>query len=832
MIMQESTLHVVCIGASAGGLETLQGLFDNMPTDLGCAYIIVQHLSPDFKSLMGELIGKHTKMTVKSAEDGEHLAANIIYLMPPGKIMRVVERRIYLSDVAPDTRVSLPINELFRSVAEDTKRYCVGIILSGTGSDGSRGVQAMKDAGSMVIAQNPDEATFDGMPKSAIDTGAVDLVLNVADIPERLKQFFSHPLNDAGKSAFLDLLSSSQGVLQNILNHIQEYGDLDISAYKESVIARRLEHRLSTNGLTNLDDYLQFLKENPEEVLLIKQDLLIGVTQFFRDPEVWQELSQKVLTTLLTSREEDQTIRVWCAGCSTGEEPYTVAILFLEKMAELGIERNVKIFASDIDHSAISFAANGVYPDSISSEIPIHILNRYFIKLSNGSFQVIKQLRSLVVFATHNIIQDPPFSNMDIVSCRNTMIYLSAKTQQRTLAFFHFALRMGGHLVLGSAETPGQYSHYYLTVDSKCRIYSKRKDFRVPISTLASRDLRAPQSFKPRSVPAYISRSTESASRSSTQNNQPIAYDGIVEEFIPPSLVVNERHDIVYVYKDISLFTQKMGSGHVSTSLSKLLQDEVSGLIISLCHEVMRTKKKVLLQECIERDNQIWSIQCALCTDSTTEEDLLIISFLAPSGPIPAGGGGVIYGPDQTDSRRITELDNSLLDFQTRYQEAMAELANTREELQSSNEELMAANEELQSTNEELQSVNEELYTVNSEYQEKITELTEINNDLENLIQSTNFAVLILGRSLEIRRFTSAIHQFVNILDVDIGRDVRDLRFKGEFEGLLKNIEEANNKATETTREFSLGGKKVSVQIVPYRDGGQTRGVVVTFVEA
>jgi two-component system CheB/CheR fusion protein len=825
--------YVVCIGASAGGLEALQSLFDAMPPNLGCAYLVAQHLSPDFKSLMDTLLSKHTNMPVNIAEDGCTLEPNKVYLLPAGKIMRVVEMKIYLSDVPPTTRVNFPINELFRSVAEDVKHFGIGIVLSGTGSDGTRGIQALKDAGSLVIVQDPEEAQFDGMPKSAMDSGSVDFVLNAHDIPERLSLYLKHPLNQANKNQFLQHLAESQDVLTQILKLIQKESDIDISAYKETVIARRLEHRLSTNGLVNLTDYLAFIKDNKAEIAQIKQDLLIGVTQFFRDPLVWTKVEDTVIASILAEKT-DLPIRVWCSGCSTGEEPYTIAILFKEKMEELGIRRPLKVFASDIDQSAVSFAAAGVYPDSIHSEMPQHILDKYFEPLMDGSYKVRKELRSSVVFATHNLIQDPPFSNMDFVTCRNMLIYFSTETQQKTLALMHFALKIGGYLLLGTAETPGNHSHFFTAIDQKRRLYKKEKDLRIPISSMSmhnnTQDLRA-KPFHPSSLPTFISRAnslSESISHPTKTFQLPIGLQGVIEAFVPTTFVINLRHEVQYLYGDGSLYTKQFSPGVVNTQIGNMLQEDVAPIVVSLCHEVERTKKSVSLNQCFVRNDKKLSVRCSYYSPKDSEKDLLLISFYE-SDPTIQPATDIQYSPDQVDSRRITELDNSLLDYQNKYHEALVELGNTREELQSSNEELMAANEELQSTNEELQSVNEELYTVNSEYHEKIGELSDVNNDLERAIRSSNLAYILLGENLQIRRFTPEAQKIINILDIDIGREIKDLKFKANFDGLFEMIEQANTTHTQLNKVFETEQGSINIKVDPYNVSTSKQGIILIF---
>lgn len=824
--------HIVAIGASAGGLEALQLLFAKLPSNLGAAFVVVQHLSPDFKSLMSELLAKYTDMPVHQAQEGEQLETNHVYLIPAGKMMRIAENRIYLSDLPPGTRVNLPINELFRTLAEDAKRKSIGIILSGTGSDGSRGILSIKEMGGLVIVQNPEEAQFDGMPASAINTGSVDFVLPVEEIPERIAQYMNHPLGDSSVSPFQDHLAEHQDSLKGVFKLMHDNAGLDMSAYKESVVARRIEHRMNTCDIRTLSAYHQYMLENTDEVLQMKQDLLIGVTQFFRDPEVWDMVQKLVMERVLADRQNGEPIRIWCVGCSTGEEVYTIGMLMLETMEQMGVEVPFKIFASDIDHSAVAYASAGIYPDSIASEMPIEFLQRYFDQLPDGSYQITKELRSIAVFATHNLIQDPPFSNMDMITCRNTLIYMHAQTQQKAMAFFHFALRVNGFLLLGSAETPGNFSHYFKTIESKKRIYQKTKDLRIPLSSLSSRDLSS-QAYKPKSLPQFISRSTSQSKKHQSKSTAPLGFSGLISEYIPPTLLLSMRLQVMYSYSDTSIFTEKIQPGRVTNDLADVLNRDVATQCLSICHEVLRKKHTVVLKDAFTVAEFQWSIRCFYIDSDDSPDGFLALSFLKDDTKIACidDANIVEYKADESEAQRISELDNSVIEFQRLYRETLEELDTTREELQSSNEELMAANEELQSTNEELQSVNEELYTVNGEYQQKIGELTDINNDLENLIVATEMAVLFLAPDLTIRRFTSALNQYINIFDFDINRDFRDLKFKKDFPDIAKLINSVNKNGEPKDQEYNFKDHNVKVRITPYIAGAVKRGVVVSFSE-
>ncbi len=830
--MEHTPSHIVAIGASAGGLEALECLFDALPDELGCAYVVVQHLSPDFKSMMDELLKKHTNLPTHQATEGETLVANTVYLIPAGKLMRVTDGKIYLSELPPDNRINLPINEFFRTLAEDSQNKAVGIILSGTGSDGCRGIQAMKEVGAMVIAQDPEEAQFNGMPQNAINTGSVDFVLKVSDMPKYIKNFISHPLTATTTDKFKFHLSQNTGLLEQILKLIHQQTDLDFKAYKESTVSRRIEHRMSINNKLSLQEYWEYLQENEKEIELVKQDLLIGVTQFFRDKELWDKVKEEVVKPLVLESTPKDPIRVWCTGCSTGEEAYTIAMLFDSTFKELGLERQIKVFASDIDQTAVAYAAVGIYPTGISNEVPSKYLSNYFHTLSDGNYQVTKELRSLVVLATHNVIQDPPFSNMDLVSCRNTLIYLQTPSQQKAMAFFHFALKKNGYMVLGSAESPGNFSNYFHTIDSKLRIYQKTQDLRIPVSSITTQGIRR-GGYEPRTIPHYIERINK---RTIKPRNRLIGIKSLQERYIPPTFIIDSKLQLIYSYGDTSLFTTKLKPGEVTKDVADILIPELTSHVLSAAHQVIREDKGVLMESVVsETDSEgnikSYGLNCYSFTEDDEVEKYIAISFIEENFGSKVDTD-VVYTPEEQTEQRILELDTSLVECQRMYREALEDLDTTSEELQSSNEELMAANEELQSTNEELQSVNEELYTVNSEYQQKIVELTETNNDLENLLTATELAVLFLDSELRIRRYTRPLTNFLNIMDFDLNRPFMDLSLKFDFDGLHELISEVNDGGNPIHKVMETKDNlHIEISISPYTIGKNNNGVVVSLRE-
>ena len=820
--------HLVALGVSAGGLEALENFFNALDDDLGCAYVVIQHLSPDFKSMMDQLLKKYTNMPIVQAEEDDIIERNKVYLVPAGTLLRVVSGRIKLTDLPKENRINLPINAIFSNFAHDAELALIGIILSGTGSDGCRGIVALKEYGAMVIAQDPAEAQFNGMPQNAINTGAVDFVLKTDEMPEYIKNFVSHPLATAESETFKYHLSQNTDVLRKILILIQDLTGLDFKAYKESTVSRRIKHRMSINNKVSLNDYWEYLRENESEIELVKQDLLIGVTRFFRDKETWETLKEDIIKPMLVEREPNDTIRIWCAGCSTGEEAYTLAMLFDMTIKELGVARKVKVFASDIDQTSITYAGNGIYPNSISDEIPSSALSTYFHQMADGEYQVNKELRSLVVFATHNVIQDPPFSNMDLVSCRNCLINLQQPAQQKAMAFFHFSLKKNGYMMLGSSESPGKFANYFPPVNTKKRIYQKTQDIRIPISTISGQGLRR-SGYELKSIPQFVERVNKKMHK---PKGQSFGLKVLQERYIPPTFILNSKLQVIYTYGETEMFTKKLSPGEVTNDITEIVRKDLSSSVLSAAHECLRGEENVMLERVCEdvEEQKVWSIECHSFAEQDEPDRLLCLSFVEESHSTVANDVKV-YSPEEQTQQRIIELETAYVECQRMYREALEDLDSTSEELQSSNEELMAANEELQSTNEELQSVNEELYTVNSEYQQKILELTDTNNDLENLLNATDMAVLFLDDNLNIRRFTRPIRKFINIMDFDLNRPFADLSLKFKMDDMQELVKKANLKGEDHECSINEDGHRFDVKISPYVSGKENQGVVLSIIE-
>ncbi len=761
----------VGIGASAGGLEALESFFRAMPADSGMAFIVIQHLSPDYKSLMADILSKKTAMPVHQAEEGMEVLANTVSLIPPKVNMKIFHGKLTLSTQAENPRgINLPIDIFFTSLAEDQGRLSIGIILSGTGSDGTRGMRSIKEAAGLSIVQSPESAGFDGMPRSALIAGLGDYVLTPDAMPQQLLNYTNHPYKVEKKK---DLnLNQDEDSMTQLFSLLRERHGVDFTYYKPSTIVRRIERRISINQVENLDAYIRYIMRNPAELNDLYRELLINVTSFFRDVESFTLLTEKIIPQVLEESTQDE-IRIWSAACSTGEEAYSLAICFMEALANSHSNKQVKVFATDVDKEATVQASIGHYTDAISADIPTPLLEKYFSKTEHG-YQVCRQLREVIVFAHHNLIKDPPFTNISFVSCRNMLIYLQPVMQRKVITLFNFALIPQGILFLGSSETVGDASDFFETIDSKWKILRSRG-----IRHLIG-DVRQPESsFNPQvgSFPHQINGRTRKAHDYIHDRLLERFIDVIAENFFPFALLVNSANELIHVVGDSRRYL-KIPSGKLQSDVSKLLVKELAIPAVTGIQKVLRSQTPLNYKNIrITVGEKELPVQMRICpVPHKTGSDSLVAIFLeedeAKKSPEQAGA---TFDIDKVVEQRISDLEQELQFSQESLQATVEELETSNEELQATNEELLASNEELQSTNEELQSVNEELFTVNAEYQEKITNLTEANNDLDNLLTNVQKAFIFLDENLEVRRFTPLSSGLFKIMESDIGRPISHL---------------------------------------------------------
>ncbi|QFY89848.1 PAS domain S-box protein [Magnetovirga frankeli] len=834
--LKDTPSHYVGIGASAGGLEAIDTFFKNMPPDSGCAFIVVQHLSPDHKSLMVELLGKRTEMPLSRAEEGMLVRPNHVYLIPPNHDLRIFHGKLLLNEQDRHGGINLPIDIFLNSLAEDQGDKAVAIILSGTGSDGTRGVRAIKEKVGMVMVQNEDTAAFDGMPRSAIATGLVDYILAPEEMPQQLVSYIKHPY--ANKAEGSEVLLSDEDSTNGIFALLREKSGVDFTYYKPSTMVRRIERRMSVNQILDLRDYLRYLERYPGEVDTLYRDLLIGVTNFFRDPLVFQQLNDKWLPELIEGAESN-SLRMWVAGCSTGEEAYSLAMACHEVMSRLGKLLEIKIFATDVDRDAIATAGIGIYPESISADVPPEFLAKYFHRREKD-YLIARHIREMVVFAQHNVIKDPPFTNISLVSCRNLLIYLQPVLQQRVIELFNFSLRPGGILLLGSSETTGEMAEYFEPLHHKWKLYRSRGRKR--------RDVLSDQAAH-FDVGARLSRPASMIMGQAYRHNlheEERLLDRLLqslgERYLPFTLVINEGMELLYMAGDARSYL-RFPSGKMITDLSRLVHKDLAIPLATGVQKVLKKQQEAHYSNIHLRDednSRTVNMRIGLLPKTKAQDVLLavfieeVVSSGQPAAQgLPLRGTPVLtYDVGKEAEQRINDLEQELQFTRENLQATVEELETSNEELQATNEELLASNEELQSTNEELQSVNEELYTVNAEHQSKIAELTEVNNDLDNLLDNIRVATLFLDQNLEIRRFTPEIAHFMRIIEQDIGRpfdhlthDLADV----DLDGLVRGV---NQKHESVEQEVSdRGGNAYLMRIFPYRIGPEFySGVLLTFV--
>jgi len=823
----EEALCVVGIGASAGGLEPLEKFFDRLPPNAGAAFVIVQHLDPARKSLMAELLSHHTEMTVVQAEHRTLLKPNTVYVNPPAKHLSLFHGELHLSSPDKEQEVRFPIDHFFRSLAEDKGPRGVCILLSGGGTDGTLGLKAVKAAGGMTMVQEESTAKHSGMLRSAIATGSVDHVLPIEEMPKELLGYFRHPYlmkreteEEAVEPTFLDRLDKIFMLIRSQTGH-------DFSLYKRNTICRRVQRRMAVHEFTKITDYLRYLQQNRAEVDAFCKEFLIGVTNFFRDPEGFDAL-KRVIPPLFERRDADNPIRIWDAGCSTGEEAYSLAILLSEEMEQLGRHYKVQIFATDIDEEALEFARAGLYPESIAVDVsPLRLL-RFFDKEGN-SYRVKKHLREMIIFAKQDLIKDPPFSRLDLVVCKNLLIYLNAALQKKILPLFHYTLNPEGYLMLGPAETIGEHANLFSLTDKKWKIFRKKHAPRLFVEF--------PEARPPaEGVELHGKKRKESLPK---VNLSHIADQILLDEYAPPSVIVNEKFEILHFRGRTGPYLE-LPTGEASFNILKMINEQLRIELRSAIHKAFTKREKVIHPEIrIEVGGKVRTIRLTVQPFQKEMEGLAMVIF----EEVTASLSGSLH-PQETDmpaqiDQRMLDLEHELNatkeSLQTTIEEletSNEELKSTNEELQSTNEELQSANEELETSKEELQSINEELVTVNSELQNKIDELSQANNDMMNLLSSTEVGTIFLDNALRIKRFTPAATKVIHLIPSDIGRPIGHIAANFVHENLGRDIEQVLRtlvfKQTEVQtreREWYL------MKILPYRTvENRIDGVIISFM--
>ena len=815
---------IVGIGASAGGIQALEEFFSNISDHPNAAFVVVQHLSPDFRSMMSEILQRKTVMQVRQIEEEMPVQAGTVYVMPPGKNILLRDRHFALVDRA--AHLNYPINLFFESMAQNFAERAIGVVLTGGGSDGSEGLQQISRSGGVVLAQTPESAQFSSMPTNAIASGIIDKILSPAELAKAVYDIvrFTYdqaPTEDSGETRAEAFISPA--ALEEIIGILADQSDIDFSDYKTNTLRRRTYHRCALNHCRNIVKYIEILSNSEEERKLLRQSLLIGATRFFRDGAPWIQLEKKILPTLIEEIEEDKPLRIWTSACSTGEEAYSVAMTVIDTLEALGEQRKVKIFATDIDSQALAFAAKGTYPLTIASEISPDRLERYFDKV-DSTYKVKRFLREMLIFAPHDLTKNAGFSKMHLVSCRNVLIYMKPELQQQVLRLLHFTLAPEGILFLGGSETLGEYAKDFETISAENKLYRKRKNGRRLLPSMNVQPTMA--TFRPQKLER----------QRNTREEQIIAgaFKYAFGDRKATCLLVDQDNHMVRIFHNSAQLLE-LSVGEVQMNVVDMVPKALRLPLETALHRTRREKEPVLYTGIqIPKDDTVHSVdlRIGLQSESSRDGSLLVVvleivnnssALVSPTCEISADA-----------EEQITSLEYELRQTKENLQVTIEELETINEEQQATNEELLASNEELQSTNEEMQSVNEELYTVNAEYQRKIDELVQLNEDIDNLLRTTNVGVVFLDCNFQIRKFTPAAADVVHLRPGDINRPISDFTSRlvdTDLESLARDVI-ATQSLIEREVENADTHESLLLRAYPYiKADNELDGVVLTFLE-
>jgi two-component system CheB/CheR fusion protein len=833
---QAKPSFVVGIGASAGGIEALEGLFRDMPDDVGMAFVVVAHLAPGRESALAEILGRSTSLPVQEAVDGEAVEAGHVYVIPPDTLVSMQQGRLQVRKANPAKRERNPVDVFLGSLAQDDGERAIAIILSGAGTDGTLGIKAVKEHGGLTLAQGVDGSRprHSGMPTSAIATGLIDLIVPVEQIPAKLVDYAN------GLASVADITEAAEGggepgkingarnticeILRNQVGH-------DFTGYKERTFLRRVQRRMQVLQLSSIDTYIARLRQDPDEVSLLFRDLLIGVTDFFRDTEAFEALDSLVMPRLLEGKGAGDTIRIWCPGCATGEEIYSIAILLRERLDRLRAVPKVQLFATDIDDLALDVARTARYPAALLHGISPERLRRFFTE-EGGSYHLSKQIRDMCIFSSHSVIRDPPFSRIDLISCRNLLIYIGTDLQRQVIPVFHYALRSGGFLFLGSAENVSQHGDLFTALDKKHRIFQRREhgSSHLNFPLLAS-------TARPR---GGLEHKHEPAANSPSVRR--LVENRVLERHAPPHVLVNRDGDVVYYSSRTGKYLEA-AAGQPSRQLLGMARKGVHLDLRAALQQAMETRNPTRRDGvAVEvEDGRIQLVDILVEPLPERDDDPVFLVLFVDSGPL--------LTPDEAAHGRysgaiepeVEQLERELRDTRERlqstieeYETALEELKSANEELVSVNEELQSANEELETSKEEIQSVNEELHTVNQELTSNVEQLNRANSDLRNLFASTQIAIIFLDRQLVIRSFTPAVAGLFNLIPTDRGRPLADMTDDLDHPGLHGDIRAVLDTGQVIEKRVSRrdGRTHFLMRALPYRAGESSLdGVVLTFVD-
>lgn len=829
-----SAFPIVGIGASAGGLEALEGFLKNVPADCGIAFVVVQHLDPTRKGgPLVELLQHATSMQVSEAVDRVTVQPNHVYVIPPGSDMSLLHGVVHLLPQVQPRGLNLPIDFFFRSLADDQQEQALAVILSGMGSDGLLGLRAIKEKAGATFVQEASTAEFSAMPRAVIDAGLADVVAAPEDLPDKIIGFAKRALLGGGSNE--KVADRTQGALDKIFVLLRSHTGNDFSLYKQTTLLRRIERRMGLHQV-DIDQYVRLLRENPREIELLFKELLIGVTAFFRDPAAWEVLRKEALPALLANRGSNAQLRAWVPGCSTGEEAYTLAMVFREAMEPLRPLKNLtlQVFATDLDADAIDYARQGHYPINIAADVTAERLRRYFTQDERG-YRVGKEIREMVVFAPQNLIMAPPFTKLDLLACRNLLIYLSPALQKKLIPLFHYSLNPGGMLFLGSAETTGTGAGLFATVDGKARLYRRVEQPvpRVPVDFPVA----AAVARRPASGEAEPSRQE----RGIPPNLQVLADRVLVQRFSPLGVLCNDKGDVLYISgRAASYFEPPVGKANLNVFA---MAREGLRYELSNAFDATLKKNKAVTVRALElsagADGHPFDLTIERLTEPRELEGLVLVVIAETPDRPPASRA--LRSSRSKRPAKFASLERQLAHAREETQLTREEMQTSQEELRSTNEELQSTNEELQSSNEELttskeemQSLNEELQTVNHELQAKVDELSRNSNDMKNLLNSTEIATLFLDDDLNVRRFTTPTTRIIKLIPGDAGRPITDIVSDLDYPGLADDAREVLRTLVFSEKQMGTrDGRWFSVRIMPYRTlENLIDGLVITFRDA
>lgn len=813
----QKTLHnfpIIGVGASAGGLEAFTGFLSKIPVNTGMAFILIQHLDPSQPSMLTELLAKITTIPVDEVKEDTMVAPDHVYVIPPGRDMIIHSNNLMLQRQPARPGVTHSIDVFFRSLGEEAKEQAAVIILSGTGSDGTEGAKVVKAEHGLVIVQDPETAKYDGMPKAAISAGLGDYVLQPEQMANKLVEYYQKSLPQ--REVIQNTIEKDGTGLKNILSIVRVSTGRDFSGYKASSITRRIQHRMAVNRFENNSDYLRYLKEQPSEINELMKDFLINVTSFFRDKEAFESL-KNVIGDICNKKPETSPIRVWIPGCSTGEEAYSIAMLLMECAEESKHHHDIQVFGTDLDPDTITFARTGLYPASISRDVDAERLKRFFNQIDK-SYQVKKDLREKIVFAVHDIVTDPPYSRMDIVSVRNLLIYFDNELQKRIIPLLHYALNEHGILFLGTAETVGEVPDYFTTIDSKWRIYRSIHNKKtlprfhsdqLPIGKLQDNNI-SPV------LPTF-------------KVSNPVE---LLLEALPPSVIIDRNYQVTYIHGNTGSFLH-LPEGNPSSSILEMANTEIKTGLATALHEMAQEQKETIREITrLKRDGGTQSVRITVRPLSKMDGSMIVtFADVPPSKRLKTKGTLLTKAKYLALQQELQLTKDTLHGTIGKLETTNEELRSANEEYMSTNEELKSANEELETSREELRSVNEELTTVNTEREEKIEELTTVSDDMRNLLNSTDIATIYLDQKLHIRRFTPAITSLFKIIKSDVGRPLADIATRLKADSLPQAAKRVLDTLIPIEQEVkNKDGHWYSMKIHPYRTTDNAiEGVVATF---